>query len=1569
MKSESEIIFLKKENSFSKKIFFLLFVLSCFLLTKADAQLTIFLQAQNPQCGGFATGSIQAIVAGGMAPYTFLWSNGSTNNPITNLPVGTYTVTVTDSQGTTGTASATLTSPPALLVEIEVTECSIPGAMFANVTGGISPYTYSWNTGATTPGISNLGQGEYCVTIFDSNNCGYITCEEIGSNLTVNVNTTPASCGSGMGGTATATPIGGTPPYTYLWSNDSTSQTIQDLIPGFYTVTVTANNGCTFAAGGSVGILSGTLPIMLDVTHPACQGSATGSITATASSGVGTLNFLWSNGDTTQTASNLIAGVYTVTVSDALSCSGTQSATLQYQSNMSASVTAVNPTCSNSSNGSLSANPSGGLPPYSFLWSNGSTSPSVSNLPAGNYSVTITDSLNCNVIKTATLTAPPAMTVSITTTNATQCGASNGSVSAMPSGSQPPYSYVWNNGGTSNIQNNIPAGVYTVTVTSSLGCTATGTGTVSQPTTLNVSISGSTSVCSGANNGTLTANPPPNTGPYTYHWSNGATTKTISNLSAGAYTVSVSNTQGCQGTASATISSNPDIIVNLSVMNAKCYNSPTGEISASASGGTPPFSYLWSNGATTAIINGLPAGNYSLTVTDMIGCTSVITATVTQPNALSISFAGNGGSCGSNGILTANVTGGVGPYQWSWNNGATTPTIINLAPGDFSVTITDANGCTNSTNTTVSAFPLMNLVVTAFNTTCNGTSDGMVTTSISNGSAPYQFLWSNNATTSSISNLSPGVYAVTVTDLNGCSSTGSATVFLGTGLNVSISSSGYVCTGGTGTASVVSMGGTPPYNWVWSNGQITQTATLTMPGTYSVTATDMTGCFGTASVNMQSVPAIAINDSVTHVSCYGLSDGNISVQITGGIPPYQYLWENGSDLPSRINVPSGQYTVTVSDEVGCTTSMDIAVLQPDSLKVALSSTPGGCDNSGTAAPSVSGGVSPHFYKWNTGDTIPALVNLPPGDYSLTVTDANGCSASGVTLVEFPPLLSCEVVLTQTVSQVGGNDGMLTSVVNGGSPPIQYVWDNGQTDETAFGLAPGEHFVTVTDGNQCVSSCSFTLLNPARTGDLVWEDTNMNGQQNANEPGMPDITVTISGTDAYGFIVNQTTQTDTFGKYFFIVQPGVYQLHFSKPAGYFPAPANLGSDDAIDSDASELTGMTNLFTLNEGEENLMKDAGFIPLPSCNNVTFAGTICCDQTICSEDDPIQPILQTSPAAGGIGNLEFQWFHSTVAGPFNPSHWQVISGANSSSYSPVNLTETTYFLRRVRRENCTDYLNSNIISVSLDTLPPVTIKGPGFVCTDTPADFTSSVQIPDAKYEWFFENGMPPTDSTPFAKGITWGTNGIKTIILTISRNGCSVSDTSTVNVSNDFGHCFLPLVITATKVGQRQALVEWDFPKSDSIIRFYQVEWAWESSNFIPIGPPDSTKEDNNLLSYLFLHKTPLTGRNFYRVKLEDSNGAFLYSNIEELIFRDSFNLVHVYPNPVSNILKVEIFDRFDAQVTFNLVVPDGKIVGTYQAPTDDSLLEIDMKNLPAGVYFLRVNYDGKLQKIYKLVKRSP
>ncbi|MBL0246278.1 MAG: SprB repeat-containing protein [Sphingobacteriales bacterium] len=656
------------------------------------------------------------------------------------------------------------------------------------------------------------------------------------------------------------------------------------------------------------------------------------------------------HGATTSSISGLVAGTYSVTVTDAKGCTDQCTATVdEPDCNLSASADGTPVSCHGGNNGTATATPTGNNGAVTYLWSNGATTQTISGLSAGTYTVTITDAVNCTAIASYTVTEPPVMDVTCTSTDVTTNGGSDGTASVTASGGTPPYTYLWNTGATTSSISGLVAGTYSVTVTDAKGCTAECSTTVNEPgCNLSASADGTPVSCHGGNNGTATATPTGNSDPVSYLWSNGATTQTISGLSAGTYTVTITETPTCTATASYTVTEPPVMDVTCSSTDATTNGGSDGTASVTASGGTPPYTYLWNTGATTSSISGLVAGTYSVTVTDAKGCTAECSTTVNEPGCnLSASADGTPVSCndGSDGTATATPTGNNGAVTYLWSNGATTQSISGLSAGTYTVTITDAVNCTAIASYTVTEPPVMDVTCSSTDVTTNGGSDGTASVTASGGTPPYTYLWNTGATTSSISGLVAGTYSVTVTDAKGCTAECSTTVNE-PGCNLSASADGtpVSCNDGSdGTATATPTGNNGAVTYLWSNGATTQTISGLSAGTYTVTITDAVNCTAIASYTVTEPPVMDVTCTSTDVTTNGGSDGTASVTASGGTPPYTYLWNTGATTSSISGLVAGTYSVTVTDAKGCTAECSTTVNEPGcNLSASADGTPVSC---------------------------------------------------------------------------------------------------------------------------------------------------------------------------------------------------------------------------------------------------------------------------------------------------------------------------------------------------------------------------------------------------------------------------------------------------------------------------------------------------------------------------------------------------------------------------------------------------------------------------------------------------
>ena len=1105
------------------------------------ASLTPFVVVDSTvTCFGYATGGATASATGGTTPYTYTWSNASTTASITGVVAGTYTVTITDNNGCTGTYFRTVTQKLPLqattIVDSNSTGGISNGGLTTSATGGTTPYNYLWSNGATTTSITGLSVGTYTVTISDINGCSTTDSESI-SSLTANtVVDSNITCNGNSNGGATVTPIGGTAPYSYTWSNGATTGSITGVIAGIYSVTVTDDNGITATSTATITEPATLIALSIVDSNTTCNGFSNGGASASATGGTSPYNYAWSNAATTASITGVVAGTYTVTITDNNGCTSTSFATITEPASLiAASVVDSNSTCNGFSNGGASASATGGTPPYNYAWSNAATTASITGVVAGTYTVTITDNNGCTSTSSSTITEPASLiAASVVDSNSTCNGFSDGGASASVTGGTPPYTYVWSNAATTASITGVVAGTYSVTITDNNGCTSTSSSTVTEPAALiAASVVDSNSTCNGFSNGGASASATGGTTPYNYLWSNAATTASITGVVAGTYTVTITDNNGCTSTSSATITE-PAALLATSIVdsNSTCNGFSNGGASASATGGTSPYSYAWSNAATTASITGVVAGTYTVTITDNNGCTSTSSSTVTEPAVLvAASVVDSNATCNgfSDGGASASALGGTSPYTYAWSNAATTTSITSVAAGTYTVTITDNNGCTSTSSATVTEpAALITTSVVDSNSTCNGFSNGGASASATGGTSPYTYAWSNAATTASITGVVAGTYSVTITDNNGCTSTSSSTVTEPAALiATSVVDSNSTCNGfSNGGASASATGGTAPYSYAWSNAATTATITGVVAGTYTVTITDNNGCTSTSSA-MVTEPTALIATSVvdSNATCNGFSDGGASASAMGGTAPYTYAWSNAATTASISGVVAGTYTVTITDNNGCTSTSSSTVTEPAVLVAATvvdsNATCNGFSNGGASA-SATGGTAPYNYLWSNAATTASITGVVAGTYTVTITDNNGCTSTSSSMITEPTVLVSTTVVDSNVTCNGFSDGGASASATGGTAPYSYAWSNTATTASITAVVAGTYTVTITDNNGCTSSSSVTIAEPTLLVSTTVVDSNATCDALAN--GGATVAAT-GGTTPYTYLWS-TSETST-----------------------------------------------------------------------------------------------------------------------------------------------------------------------------------------------------------------------------------------------------------------------------------------------------------------------------------------------------------------------------------------------------------------------------------------------------------
>ncbi|MBI2270087.1 MAG: SprB repeat-containing protein, partial [Bacteroidetes bacterium] len=503
-----------------------------------------------------------------------------------------------------------------------------------NIISGTSPYIYSWSNGQTTQTATGLNASVYTVTVTDNTGCTSIRTTEIFNNTgNVSINTALQNilCPGGNTGSSTATGTGGTGPYIYSWINGQSNANATGLKTGTYIVTATDVNGCSNAV--TIVITEPQFSAQAIQNQKSTCGGATGKATALVqpfppAPSTGPYTYIWSNGQNTVSATGLSAGGYTVTVTNASGCTSTAIAIIGNSNGPNLSVT------NNCSSSKVTA--FGGTLPYTYLWNNGQTTQTATNIKAGDY-VIVSDASGCyNVI------APVLNPITITVTSAaSSCGSNNGSAAAGASGINSwPYTYLWNNAQTTQIATNLAAGTYTVTVTGSNGCTETGTVTVASDNCTVCSLTAKTNIntnvsCNGGGNGSATVLINNGSGgPYIYSWSNGnsgtatGTSILVTGLQAATYTVTISEGV-CTSTSTVSIISPPPLSGQFTRGIANCSACGCKEwLMINAIGGTSPYSYSWPDGYMSRYKNQLCTGTYMINIKDKNGCSVNVSLTV-----------------------------------------------------------------------------------------------------------------------------------------------------------------------------------------------------------------------------------------------------------------------------------------------------------------------------------------------------------------------------------------------------------------------------------------------------------------------------------------------------------------------------------------------------------------------------------------------------------------------------------------------------------------------------------------------------------------------------------------------------------------------------------------------------------------------------------------------------------------------------------------------------------------------------------------------------------------------------
>ncbi|MBL8009895.1 MAG: gliding motility-associated C-terminal domain-containing protein [Flavobacteriales bacterium] len=1098
------------------------------------------LQSTPPNCAGDCDGTAEVTVTGGTPGYTYDWEPGSPAGDgtpqVTGLCAGSYTVLVADVNGCDTLIAFNLVAPPAIVPNLATTPASCAdacdGTATATPTGAVGPFTFQWTpapgSGQGTGTATGLCAGNGTVLITDqATGCDTLVSFTIASPppLLAALTSANATCANSCDGSAGVVVSGGTPGYTYTWTpapgTGQGTPNATGLCAGAYSLLVADAAGCDTLIAFTI-----TAPppftIVLDTTSVSCSGACDGSASVQVSGGTPGYGITWSNGAVGTTNTGLCGASYWVEIIDANGCDTTITFSLAEPPPLDAVPTQTDVTCGGQCDGTASVAVSGGTPGYSYVWTpapgGGQGTADATGLCAGPYSVLITDANGCSVTVPFTILDAVPLQFSLNVQDASCPGVCDGEAGVIITGGTPNYTYLWSPApgagqGTPNATG-LCAGPYQLTVTDALGCDSTIAFTVNAPVAILPNEVVVEPVCSGSCDGSITLAPTGGTGSYTFTWvpqpPNGQGQPQATSLCAGLWSVTIAS-GGCDTTLTIDLQAPPALDVQLTPTDASCADVCDGAATAAVSGGTPGYTYLWTpspgSGQGTSNAAGLCAGNYTLLVTDALGCDTTLAITIDAPDPLDVQLATTPASCGGacDGTATATVNGGTPGYTYVWapapGGGQGTPNATGLCPGAYTLVVADANGCDTTIAFTISTPSGIQATPQVTPASCADVCDGAIDLVVTGGLAPYTFAWTPvppvGAGTANVSGLCPGDWTVVISDQAQCDTVLVINVPAPPALNAVLTVTDETCNGPCdGTASVSVSGGQPGYQYTWAPtpgaGQGTPNATGLCAGTYSLTVTDAGGCDTTLTFDILPQQPIDVGLVIVDGICALTCTGSATSTPTGGTGPYTFFWSpapgTGQGTGSVTGLCDGLYTLTVTDVNGCDTTVTFNVVKPppivSSLQWGNETCNGPCTGSAAAFPT-GGNGAPYTFLWTPAPGGGQGTNIATGlcagiTYSLTITDALGCDTTeSYTILPFQPIVPN--LGTTPVSCADACDGTATVGPTGGEAPYTYSWSPapgaGQGTPQATGLCAGVYTVTISDFFNCDTTVQVLITGP------------------------------------------------------------------------------------------------------------------------------------------------------------------------------------------------------------------------------------------------------------------------------------------------------------------------------------------------------------------------------------------------------------------------------------------------------------------------------------------------------------
>lgn len=982
-----------------------------------------------------------------------------------------------------------------------------------------SPWTIVISQGSTTVHTFNnlttsqtdsLSAGSYNFRITNTNSCFTDTAITIAPPppITPSITEKKPICVGDSNGSITILGIGGKPPFRYRLGSTGSygiTNTFNNLPAGTYVLSIMDSNDCSFDTNY---VLQDPAPIGANITfvQPPCNYYNSGVITVNAFNGTTPYQYALGSGSfsSTNTYSGLFSGNYTIHIKDSNNCKLDTTFALVDSVKVVATAALTHILCNGDSTGAVTFAASGAQAPYKYQWlpsgalTNNNT---FNNLPAGTLNFHIEDDNKCYLDTAITLTQPDPILAPVSITTPLCNSDTNGSFTINATGGVAPYTYALDAGsyGATATFSNLGAGTYTIHVKDDNSCIKDSNITITQPAVLaiaNLPISEPT--CFNAANGTITVGATGGTTPYRYKLNTGSyvSSNAFGTLTAGIYNISIRDTNNCQKDTSVTLQQPPQLVPQAIAVKSTCVPINNGEVTMSATGGTPGYQYAVGAGAfsSSGSFTALASGSYTFRVRDNNNCIEdtivavvdsiVIDATLNLTDALCLDS--------NSGSIVVNPSGGTSPYKYALGNGAygSSNTFSNQYAGTYVVHIRDTIGCEMDTTVTLTEPNKLTAFLIFTQPLCHGDSNGIITVNATGGTTAYSFAANNNSYQSSnaLGGLKAGTHTIKVLDNNNCYYDTTVQLNQPDSLKYTLNIRDVLCKDDTtGRVTITPIGGTSPYTYT-SGAQVfgnSPTIYGLDSGVHIIRLRDANNCIKDSTIVISEPDRFYItNVSVTDPTCEGFENGNISLTATGGVNPYSYSANGGTAQSGGTftNIPEDTYIIVVTDANGCEddTTVELKGLPPIVLNDVLPDEVSCFGyNDGGLTIDAEGGVQPLKYQLSNGSmsNTNKFNGLQAGSYTVTIIDSANCTKDTTISITEPDELIVKATATPNDCEGYDNEGVIKADVSGGTTPYQYTWSNGTVDFSPElrGMANGTYSVVVSDNNDCTDTAAATIV--------------------------------------------------------------------------------------------------------------------------------------------------------------------------------------------------------------------------------------------------------------------------------------------------------------------------------------------------------------------------------------------------------------------------------------------------------------------------------------------------------------